>query len=314
MVQHSGWFLERRELGEGSYEALVTCPPPARGLVHVTHTPAVPFTQPEIWGVESRIRNASFPGPFAGASIVRSSYGNLEAVCTQADGRLAHFWKSDRDGWRGPILLPAKAAGAPAFIQGRYGGVGNFEVLAPAAGGGLVHVWRDNDRGTDVLWRAAGQPDAGPGWSAVALLLSNSGRLEAIGVRNGELVCLTQDGPGGAWARSPAIGSGVRGRPAAVQTSYALPGDFDVVVARAGGGLAHYWRNNAIAPPTWSAATLFGPEEMAFDDVSMMQSASGALEVLARVSGQSACKRFRRAAPDGGWDGPYTGPSFTGDP
>jgi len=314
MADHSGWFLERRELGEGRYEALITSPAPGRGLVHVTQSPAVPFTLPEIWRVASRIRNASFPGPFIGASIVRSTYGNLEAVCAQADGGLAHFWKSDRGGWRGPIILPAQAGAAPAFIQGRYGGVGNFEVVVPQAGGGLAHLWRDNDRGANPPWRCAQQPDTGDVWSGVALLYSSFGNLEAVGIRNGELICLTQNWAGGAWVKSAPLDTKVQGSPALVQTTYAQPGNFDVVVAKVDGGLAHYWRDNAAVARTWYPTTRFGPREIAFDDVAILQCSSGALEVLARVAGQSACKRFRRSAPDAGWDGPYTGTSFSGDP
>ena len=302
-------------MGEGTLEALTACARPMRGLVHVAHSPAIPFTAPETWRVVSRIRCAGFPGPFLGASLLRGSYGNLEAVCAQADGALAHFWKTERGGWRGPNLLPMRAEGPPALIQSRYGVVGNFEVLAPQAGGGLAHVWRDNDRGASVLWRTARQPrpDTQPAWSGVALLQSNLGHLEAAGVRDGNLICLTQAGAGGAWQATP-IDTGAKGRPALIETTYSQPGDFDLVVARAAGGLAHYWRDNAQAARPWSAATLFGPRETVFDDVSIMQTSSGALEALARIAGESACKRFRRSAPDAGWDGPFPGPSFACDP
>jgi hypothetical protein len=315
MPYHSGWFLERTDLGQGNFEALTACPPLARGLVHVAHTPSVPFTAPEIWREVSRIRSAGFPGPFLGASILRSSYGNLEAVCAQVDGTLAHFWKSESGGWRGPIVLPARAAGAPAFIQGRYGSAGNFEVLVPQAGGGLAHLWRDNDHGANVHWRSAQHdPDGRPGWSGVALLFASSGNLEVVGVRKTALIGLTQNGVGGPWRPTAFIGTRATGRPALIQTTYGHPGDFDLVVAKAGGGLAHYWRNNAVPARPWSRATLFGPAEMVFDDVSIIQSSSGGLEVLARLAGRSICKRFRRPAPDARWDGPYTGPSFSCDP
>jgi hypothetical protein len=278
-------------------------------------TPAVPFTVPEIWRVAGRIRNAAFPGPFLGASIARTTYGNLEAICAQQDGTLAHFWKSDRDGWRGPFPLPGRAAAAPAFIQGEYGGaVRNFEVVVPRPGGVLAHLWRDNDRGDHPLWRTATAPDAGPGWSGVALLYSALGNLEVAGVQNDNLIGLTQTGPGGAWHQRINIDTGVRGRPALIQTSYVQPGNFDLVAAKSDGGLAHYWRNNAVAQPTWARTAAFGPKEMVFDEVSILQSSSGALEVLARLAGENGCKRFRRPAPDADWEGPYSGPSFSADP
>lgn len=85
-------------------------------------------------------------------------------------------------------MLATNVAGSPGFIQSTAGTAGNFELITPLASGGMAHYYRDND--------AAGTPWLGPttipGMSAgavtaVALIESNSGRLEYVARKDGEL-------------------------------------------------------------------------------------------------------------------------------
>jgi hypothetical protein len=310
MSYHSGWLLERTDAGPGSFEMLVACQPPARGLVHLLCDSVVPFTRPEIWREAGRIRASSFVRPLHGAALIRSNYGNLEAVAADTGGALAHFWKSSQAGWRGPtVMSPDQAAGSPAFLQSGFGTRGNFEVIVPRRGGGLAHFWRDNDRGANVVWHEApNRPFAAGDWTGVAVIHSGFGNLEVVGVCAGNLFFLWQNGPGGVWSPARNIGTGIIGRPAFIQSTYGNAGNFEVVAAMENGGLMHRSRNNDAPLFPWSQPVAVGPASIKFDDVTLLQNSSGALEVTARVAGRAAYKRFRRVTPDAAWDGPIGGP------
>src|SRR5262249_58757576 len=47
--------------------------------------------------------------------------------------------------WHGPGFLTSGVTGNPVLIQGRYGIMGNFELVVPSSSGGLVHYSRNND-------------------------------------------------------------------------------------------------------------------------------------------------------------------------
>jgi hypothetical protein len=283
---HSGWAIERAGSPHGELEIIACSPAPARGLTHFLHSPDLPLTSPEFWTKAESIRYSAFPGPFWGASAIVNRIGDLELIAAQTDGALAHFSYRGIFGWSGPTFLPGKVAGSPAFIQSRFGGVGNLEVIAPRFGGGLSHFWRDSD-GAEV-WHEATQPTSTGVWSGLGLIQSNFGNLEFVGAREGSLLFLWQDGPGGVWSNPVPLAKDTdfAGRPGLIQSTYGTRGNFEVVAAKQSGQLIHYWRNNDVAGFPWSAGTVLAlgtpPPTHDFDEVSLFQSSHGRLEVFAR--------------------------------
>jgi hypothetical protein len=233
-----------------------------------------------------RIRSSAFTGPFYGAAIIVSGGGKLDIIVAQTDYALAHFSYDDVAGWSGPTFLPGQAVGPPAFIQSRFGRAGNFEVIVPRPGGGLSHFWRDNDAG-GVWHQAVNQPADDGAWLGVGLIHSNFGNLEIAGVKEGSLHFLWQNGQGGAWSAPEVVHMDSRsvGRPAFIQSTFGARGNFEVVVAKTNGGLAHYWRNNDDPHLAWIVGPLFdagsNPLVYRFEDVTMFQSSYGRLEVFA---------------------------------
>ena len=239
--------------------------------------------------------------------MIFSNYTNLEIVASQSDGRLAHFALVGIWGWRGPTVIPGvTAAGPPAFIQSRFGRRGNFEVVVPRAGGGLAHLWRNNDSGD--TWAVASAPITTGNWSGVGLIHSSFGNLEIVGVMDGALVFMWQNGAAGPWSRPGIIEAGVRGRPGFIQSTYGGGhGNFEVVAARVNGGLSHYWRNNSDSNGQWSRAVIFNEmvgSPAVYEDVTLIQSSYGHLEVLARHTASTLVSHFRAA-----WAAPWQQPN-----
>lgn len=305
-ADQSTWLIERGGKPSGYLDLMAVCPPPARGLAQYWFNRSLPFTAGENWTAGDRIREPHFCGPFIGASLILNRGDDLELVAAQQDGSLAHFQHSGIHGWRGPVFLPGSAAGPPAFIRSRFGN-GNYEVIAPRPGGGLSHFWRDNTHGE--AWREAAQPSNAGSWSGVGLIHSRFGNLEVAGVRDGRLVFLWQNGEGGRWSVPQPIPPAVQvvGRPAFLESSYGNRGSFEVIVARAGGLLAHLWRNNDAANFPWAQARVFGADRRGrtrtFDDVTAIQTSSGRLEVAARLAGSGVIEHFR-ATLGAPWEGP----------
>src|SRR5690242_13614467 len=136
MTDHtqSAWLVERPSSSHGNFEVVFGCPPIdtglpiAPGLGHYYNDNTARSPTDVVWETAERsIREGAFPGPFFGATMILSTYDNLEIVASQADGKLAHFALVGIWGWQGPALLPRNvAAGPPAFIQSRFGAIGNF--------------------------------------------------------------------------------------------------------------------------------------------------------------------------------------------
>jgi hypothetical protein len=201
-------------------------------------------------------------------------------------------------------MLPGKAAGPPALIRSRFTHPGGLEVIVPRDGGGLAHFWRPSD-GTQP-WREAAQPADDGNWSGVAVIHSSYGNLEIVGIRDGELRHHWQAGAGGAWSAHASVGNRLfHGRPALIQSSFGTSGNYEVVAPLFDGGLAHHWRNNDLPNVPWSDPAVFGRAvdgvQQLYDDVSLLQSASGRLEVVAALSTGGALRRFRGGLP---WEGP----------
>lgn len=309
----SGWAFEHAGQPHGSFGVIACCPAPRRGLTRFFQAPGLPFTTPELWMEGERIRSSVVTGPFHGvAAIVSDDNGKLDTVVSQTDYTLAHFSYGGVNGWSGPSLLPGEASGPPAFVRSHFGG-SHFEVVVPRRGGGLSHFWKDSD--ASGVWREAANRPAQDGvWSGVGLIHSNFGNLELVGVKDGSLHFLWQDGEGGAWSvpRRILLDAGSVGRPALIQSAYGVRGNFEVVVAKSDGSLAHYWRNNDDQALAWNVGPVFrgGPNQALyiFNDVSMFQSSYNRLEVFASEKYAKNKAAYRiihyRSGLGQPWDGP----------
>lgn len=186
------------------------------------------------------------------------------------------------------------------LIQSTYGRRGNFELISsPARGGssGFTHRWRDNDAG-DLPWRRVGPVQ--PGWIVTAPVLLEGertlrGRLQALALtaaagqptRLGTFV--RRNAPSWTWEAPDLLPysdqDGWRGSPAFFESSNGgAAGQYEVFIARASGGLVHYWRNNNLASPVWEQWGLppRGPwrPELEVDDLAAFESSFGRFEML----------------------------------
>jgi len=116
----------------------------------------------------------------------------------------------------------------------------------------------------------------------------------------------------------------VSGKPSLIQSTYGIKGNFEIVVPRPEGGLAHYWRNNDLEKLPWQGPETFGLEAGYFDGVSLIQSnfgEMGNLELVASdIGGHSLMHFWKESGPEFGWKGPvYINtksliPEFSGSP
>jgi lysyl endopeptidase len=232
--------------------------------------------------------SGAVPGVAAGA--VKSPFGGERTLPYQINGE--------------PQFACDSLCGNPSLIQGNLGTKGNFELVVPWPGGGMAHYWRDNDgshewHGPTVFGTNAGVVDA------VSLIQSTFGgghHLEVV-ARIGDRLAHFWRGNDAQW-RGPTdvFASGAAGTPSLIQNRFGAPGDFEVVTPLAGGGMAHYARNNQWL--AWSIPVTFGTGVGVVSDVSMIQSTFGGgghLEVVARVGDRLA--HFWRGN-DLQWHGP----------
>lgn len=166
---------------------------------------------PSAW-IATREVVAAGEGLIDAVALVQSNYGphgHLEVIARRG-ADLVHYWRDDAEPGRwwpaGCVSgafreLELTPTGIPGFIQSkRYGGVGNFELVAPLSDGRLAHLWRDNDDPA-VPWRLAavfGGRGAPAEWACVVESRSRSldgGNLRVY-VRVGERIRL--------WVRSGA--------------------------------------------------------------------------------------------------------------
>lgn len=178
------------------------------------------------------------------------------------------------------------------LFLGGHGGIGNFEMVLPrGAGGGAWHWWRDNDDPARP-WHGPITAFGSPGVvNAAALVQGNlgpAGNLEVVARSGGELVYSWRD-DGGTWRWKTPAGipgsAGVTGAPSLVQGSSGSTGNFEVVSPMAGGGLAHWWRDNEAVGAPWTGPTPFGGGTP-FEAADLVEGwVSGHLEVVARSAG-----------------------------
>lgn len=195
------------------------------------------------------------------------------------------------------------------LIQSSFGTRGNLDLVVPntAPAGGLVHYWRNNDA-PGLPWHESTTFGLGHVWG-MALIQSNFGsNLEVVANVEGQLVLYWRESaPPFAWhGPTPAFATGITGNPTLIQSSFGARGNFEVVVARAGGGLAHYWRDNDAPGLPWRGPINFGAGNVR--GVALIQSNFGSnLEVVANVEGQLVLY-WRESTPPFAWHGPT--PSF----
>ncbi|WP_437944667.1 alpha/beta hydrolase [Sorangium sp. So ce296] len=188
---------------------------------------------------------------------------------------------------------------------------GTLELVVPAAGApfGVEHHRREDAAGP---WRHAATFAADLGQvGAVALIQSNfgdPGHLEAV-VRAGDRLAAfwCAPAPEPSWSAPRFFAEGVAGDPALIQGAFGGRGNFELVVPHAGGGIAHYHRDNDTAELGWHGPAIFGAELGRFEAVAMVQrgadapGAPGDLEVVARAGDRLVM--FRRPA-GAAWQGP----------
>jgi hypothetical protein len=194
------------------------------------------------------------------------------------------------------------------MIQSRFGVKGNFEMLVPRPRqGGFNHYWRNNDAPI-FPWRGP-RPfgdTVGDAATQVALIQGNFGNnLEAVARVGNRLAHFWRiSGPPWTWHGPFFFGSGVSGNPSFVQGRFGNKGNFEVVVPRAAGGLAHYWRNNDAPGFPWSGETAFATGLGRVNSVALIQgNFDKNLEVVARV-GTRLGHFWRRSGPPWTWSGP----------
>lgn len=195
--------------------------------------------------------------------------------------------------------MPTSRKQSGFLIEGTSGTPGHFEVVVPSPVGGLTHYWRNNS--------VAGLPWNGPNcfahgaWGSASLLQTNFGitDLEVVARQGDQLGHFWR--MGGSWHGPSFFGSGLAGNPAFIQSNFGRTGNFEIVVPRSGGGLAHFSRDNdTLFTSPWSGPTNFGTGNI--EGVSMIQGNFGDnFEVVAR-QGNQLVFYFRDG---GGWHGPF---------
>ena len=305
-------LIQSRFGTKGNFEMLT--PEAAAGLFHAwrnNDNPFMPWSGPVPFGQGL--------GQVSGVTMIESNYGspgNLEVVCN-AGGQLQFFWRDSGPAfiWNGPFEIEPGfgATGNPALIQSRFGTKGNFELVVPAAGGGLAHFWRNND---DPFMPWSGPVPFGQGLgqvSGVTMIESNygsPGNLEVVCNAGGQLQFFWRDsGPAFIWNGPFEIepGFGATGNPALIQSRFGTKGNFELVVPAAGGGLAHFWRNNDDPFMPWSGPVPFGQGLGQVSGVTMIESnygSPGNLEVVCNAGGQLQFF-WRDSGPAFIWNGPY---------
>lgn len=250
------------------------------------------------------------------ASMIYSSYGNLEVVVVR-DGGLYYFSRG-QNGWEGPTNLADGVTGVPGIVQRRNHG--NFEVVVPLDGGGIVHLTRDN-----------GDPERPWSWGSV--FGSEQGEIDSVSLieshlgpegNNLEVVAWSAadgamhhywghygDVPAGeptwapavTWSGPDAVPS-ADGVPSLVQGNFGQPGNFELVVTDSEhGGLTHYYRDNGAEGFPWpQPGTPFG-ERDDYGVPSLIKSNDSHLEVVVYNRSANSLVQFRR---DGAWSEPST--------
>jgi hypothetical protein len=201
--------------------------------------------------------------------------------------------------------------GNPVLVQGRFGSVGNFELLAPSASGGLIHFWR-NDDNTFLPWSGPIPFGGSVGAVSAATMIESNfgspGNLEVVCTVGNQLYFFWRDsGPAFNWNGPFFLEDGVVGNPVLIQSRFGTQGNFELVVPSSSGGLVHYWRNNDDPALPWSGPIPFGGSLGMVSAVTMIESnfgSPGNLEVVCTV-GNQLYFFWRDSGPAFNWNGPF---------
>jgi hypothetical protein len=215
------------------------------------------------------------------------------------------------------VHLPTK--NSSFMTHGRFGRMGNFEMVVPLTAGGLAHFWRDND--DPVLpWNGPIPFGSSDTYAAVSLFQSNftssgngPGNLEVV-ARSGNRLDFywREDVFPFNWHGPIAFETGVAGNPALIQGNFGVMGNFEMVVPLVAGGLAHFWRDNDAAGLPWNGPIpIPSSSSNTYDAVALIQSnfsssgnGPGNLEVVART-GNRLDFYWREDALPFVWHGPF---------
>jgi hypothetical protein len=163
--------------------------------------------------------------------------------------------------------------------------MGDFELVAPTPAGGLVHFERNNDApglpwsGGETFGTELGQVNG------AVVTQTSYGNLEVVAVAGSTLYWFWKNGQFGGWSAPFAIpgASNERGTPGFVQGTFGVPGNLEVAVPSASGGIDYFWRDNSQPSTPWNSAGNFASTLGLVDDVVMFESRQGTMEVAARV-------------------------------
>jgi hypothetical protein len=238
--------------------------------------------------VRKRGRSASWPQVQNRVGfLIQSTYGqrgNFEVVYSSpiaieyVGWTLQHYSRNNDmnspSPWSGPLWTwqGNHGFGGTALIQSSLGSPGNFEVVTTTELK-LAHFYRNNSD-PNLPWSGPtsfGSDIVEGMWGGVALIKSNfgdPGNFEVVALADSsesegsDLVHYHRNNsdPNLPWHGPVKIGTGVRGTPALIQSSFGNPGNFEVVVGLEEGGLAHYYRDNSDPNLPWSGPTLFGQD------------------------------------------------------
>jgi hypothetical protein len=175
----------------------------------------------------------------------------------------------------------------------------NFELLAPSAGNSFTHWWRDNSSSSqpwakaEVLGNDVADPPAFTGTTYN---------------RNFETVYRTTgarlhhryfEQSSSSWKDGPTFGpTNAMGAVGFIESSWG-PGNFEVVVAVAGGQLQHWWRDSAF---NWHESVAFGLNVTTMG-ASLIQSSWGNLELVCVLKSGQMEHYWRNGST---WEGDQT--------
>jgi hypothetical protein len=303
--KQSGFLIQSAFGSRGNFELIVPRRVDVAGdLSHYwrnNDAPHFPWQRPINFAASGALRGA----------LIQSNFdtGNLEVVATTSSNQLVHYWRESDVRWFGPSApFATDVVGNPTLIQSSFGTKGDFEVVVARAGGGLSHYSRDNDA-AGYPWR--GPTNFGSGHvEGVSLIQSNygPGNLEVIANVGHQMVYYTRENrPPYTWhGPSAPFGSDIMSNPSLIQGSFgrAREKNFELVVPRISGGLAHFWRDNNAAGTPWRGPGLFGRHLVRM--VSLIQSnlGPGNLEVVGVDESNQRLHYWRDNSSPWEWHGP----------
>ena len=218
-------------------------------------------------------------------------------------------------------------SGNPVLIQSRFNQKRSFEVIVPEIRSGLLHYWRNNNNNKKLPWSFATpiltNADKIDAITLIHSRFGDSGNLNGVTRIKDRLFWFWREAePRPIWrglfpmvvedkniSSSRELVTNLTGIPSMTQSKFGQKkANFELVVPLAGGGLAHYWRDNDTDAYPWRAGAIFGVEAGQIDSVTLIQSnfgSPGNLELVAR-SQDRLLYFWRTSLPPFTWNGPFS--------